>query len=376
MSSSDPEHEGIQPARAPLPAPRRPEAVEPGAEPAAPAERRTDLLGQEIREKRRWPIAGLLYLILALLFLWPSVAHRSPGSFIAFLGFGSFALVYLRFGPRPLRLRLTEEGVELGPGTLLPYGRIQEVFAPGAGKAERFPIYLLHERGQVVLPAKLRIASAALYDFLRVQPLGRREIPAVEPLFRDFLCQQLAIHGAGPIYVYHARQPGAPTYLPRSWRENGWRRLSLALLLAGVLWSVAYVVYAQLGLARQLEFLGLIPAVLVSSALFFLVSLVPRRHSHIPRRFRNATLIVTPDGMALSQGTLQGELRWHELRGIKTKTGSFTLSRPDVSFALSRSDVVVPGIELQVQGASILVADIYHWPIAHIDQVIRHYAGL
>jgi hypothetical protein len=376
MSSSDPGQEGIQPPGAPRPAasrPRRAPGAEPAAPPPVPAERLTTFIGQSIVERRRLPIMGWLWLLAAITFLVLFLVHRVPGLFAGgFLGSAAFALAYLLWRPRPQTLQFTEEGIDLGPPQgLLPYSRVQEVFAPDqrSGRGS-FPIYLLCDQGTLKIAASRVVDSQELYRFLVSQPLGGRTLPTVDPMFRDFLRQQQALHGAGSIYVYQARSRAWDNSQRRDWRWNSWRRLALALALCSGFWLIALsVARSQAGLAGQLEFLyGLTPAAAVCCVLFFLISLIPRGQVRVPKRLQQSTLIISPGGLALSQGALQGELRWTEVRGLKTRTGT--------SFALSRTDVVGPGIHLQVSGASIFVADIYHWPIEHITKVICEYAEM
>ena len=72
---------------------------------------------------------------------------------------------------------------------------------------------------------------------------------------------------------------------------------------------------------------------------------------------RTASLIISPLGIALSQGDVQGQLRWSELRDMKLVKG------------LGRTAVV----RLDVSGAYIVIADVYDAPLSTIFGQMRGY---
>ena len=78
--------------------------------------------------------------------------------------------------------------------------------------------------------------------------------------------------------------------------------------------------------------------------------------------------MITPVGIALRQGDVGGKLRWDELKDLKLEgsvgTGSFALS--------SHSNVLL-GIQLEVEGATIVIVDIYARPLAVIHAALRNY---
>ncbi len=76
------------------------------------------------------------------------------------------------------------------------------------------------------------------------------------------------------------------------------------------------------------------------------------------KNWREASLVIGPAGLALSQGDLTGELRWKELRDVKFKDKAATGQRR---------------IELRVEGAQINIMDLYDSPMNEIHRQITQY---
>jgi hypothetical protein len=261
------------------------------------------------------------------------------------------------------RLRFTEDGIRVTrPEVWLEYRDIVEIHAPDGQRrtGRNFEIHLLHGHGYFTIPKSAKASSADLLDFLETQPLGSREIPAVAPILRDFLKQQLAIHGRDGVYVYRARTTPPPDVR----LGCGW-------------WPAAAIFVVGLGLAvlgpikSEVGFLctGL-GATAVGGLTCLLIAL--RHKMTVPpiKGWQQAMLVIAPDGLALTQGTLTGELRWRELKNAKLGKGSA------VSAAGGRTNAAVAGIHLQVAGASITIADLYHWPLSHaLEQIHAHWRG-
>ena len=87
---------------------------------------------------------------------------------------------------------------------------------------------------------------------------------------------------------------------------------------------------------------------------------------HRIRNWRASALVVGPAGLALMQGEMRGQLRWDELRKVE-----FRHKRPWYQYDSSREPT--RGIRLTVEGATILIADIYDRPLPLIYKQIRAY---
>jgi hypothetical protein len=83
------------------------------------------------------------------------------------------------------------------------------------------------------------------------------------------------------------------------------------------------------------------------------------------RRRDQASLVISPSGLAMPQGDMKGRMYWGELRDSR-------LSRGIESFRFGGASGPA-GIHLIVEGAEILVADIYDRPLPLIYGRIRRY---
>ncbi len=375
----DPGDEGIQaegsrPARRRAPRPDD-EPILLGAEhiqdrpppPARPTpQRSTELIGREFTIDLGRPWVGFL-LAVALL------GGLGVASMVASGAYLSFGLAYAAvlaaafgvfFGRRTTRcLRFTEDAVELTrPDVRLTYGEILEVFAPEHANrpGRNFPIHLLHAHGFHTIPPRVRGDSAAIDAFLRTQPLGVRELPAVAPVLRDFVKQQVALHGPDEVYVYHARLAAPPLVAGRA--SGVWS--CVGLLLGGiglVVLGIAIRLEAAIGIGIGAALVGLVVGLVV----------LQNKMARPPiKDWQKVMLVVAPDGLALVQGTLTGELRWRELRGVRMGKGAAAYT------AGGRGAVSLPGVHLDVAGATITIVDLYHWPLAHIrEQIEKQWNG-
>jgi hypothetical protein len=324
------------------------------AEIAKPAPRRNDFFGKAIKD-RRLPIGGLTLLALAfasLLLAWHLSSLRWAAGLVPLM---LVPALFLLAGCwlRP-RYRFTEEGVEVSnPTRFLAYRDIQDVFGSPRSPGANFPILLLHEAGFVRLPSTIDASSQELLDFLRSQPLGGRTLEDIPPLFEQFLKQQLMLAPREQIYMFRG-SAGRLADHARRYRRIGWPLLALAPVwfLTGRLEPVFMV----------LGFAALMFGVIFLIGSRFPAALAAGRI----KDWDQALLIVTPLGLALRQGDLRGELRWAEVVGLSGR-GWRTAIAPDRELR--------GGLLLKVAGASILLADIYHWPMQYIASLIRRYSG-
>jgi hypothetical protein len=352
----------------PAPVPAEPPAPTP--EPAV--ERSTELFDREFTIDVGRPWVGFIFaclVIVGMAFASALAASSSPvlpaagtvGLVLA-LGYAfllALAVVVFLTRPRTRLLHFTAEGLAMTrPDERLAYDEILEIHAPRQGRRGRgnFAINLLHATGYLTIPPSVVADSRDLLDFLETQPLGVREIPSVDPILRDFLKQQVAVHAPDDVYVYRARQKRARR--SQGTGSGGWA--AAAFMIGGIGLIVLGV------LLRAEAAVGIGIAVTVLSGLIYILVCAQVYMSQPPiKDWQKATLVVGPDGLALMQGTLTGELRWRELQSVKmgaSAAGTATGARANVRLA---------GIQLQVAGAAIVIADIYHWPLSHALELIQ-----
>lgn len=139
------------------------------------------------------------------------------------------------------------------------------------------------------------------------------------------------------------------------------RSYNSAIVLSAVAWLIWGIAQGQEGWIVGGSF-GLI-----FGGLFALLSwLSGRQNLGAVRKWRQAGVVVAPDGLALVQGELVGELRWDEVRDVK-------FGKSSTSFQFTTTAQPLRGIVLKVEGAIIVIADLYDRPLALIHQNICHY---
>ncbi len=86
------------------------------------------------------------------------------------------------------------------------------------------------------------------------------------------------------------------------------------------------------------------------------------------RKLKNASLVISPLGLAMAQGDLQGHVPWDELRDVNLR-----LKPPRMQLASSQNS---SRIELRMAGAVAEIYDIYDRPLSLIrDRIVAYWKG-
>jgi hypothetical protein len=269
----------------------------------------------------------------------------------------SAALLLWQARPRPFTMRFTEDALEVGDGPLVVrYADLEGLRAPGrpanpfkAGR-RHYRIQVLHAGGVLHVPARLNVPSDDVFIFLfrQFSPCGSRDVP-------DGLASYLRLKertfGPQRVWTYCARARRARGGPPRQVTAFF---LALALCGAGwLLWGVLRPSPWAVGGGALLLVGGFLSLVLWLAGR-------PPRDGPARRDRPRSGLVIAPDGLALLQGDLSGELGWEELRDVKLMQRAGPNS-------------TAPAVVLHVQGALIPIADVYDRPIGLIYQQICHY---
>lgn len=319
------------------------------------------MIGQTIESRPRLPLGAIFWLMVALLMdvlaVLQANVHIAVGSLFPWL----LAIVFWRMRERSFTVRFTETGLEVRePPLEVRYAELQGLLAPRrpanpfkAGPRS-YLIHIFHLGGVVRIPARLNFPSDEVFSFLygRFSPSGSREMPSK---LVDFLRQRERRFGPEQVWTYRSR-----VHMGRGNRHPRWKAFFLALALAAAAWLAWGIVQKAEG-----WIIGGSVGMFLGGWFLLLLWLDGRRNFNGIRRGQQCGLVVAPDGLALVQGDLVGELRWDEVRDVKIGQSpaafQFTISRPP------------SGIILKVEGAIIVIADVYDRPLALIHQNIRHY---
>jgi hypothetical protein len=294
--------------------------------------------------------------LCAIGFVWQN-ANWALGSVLFFCLAG--AAVCLR--PRRLVLRLAENGIEVeGRKGAILYSDIQ------AAKARKRPadwtvagprhyaIQLIHRGGVLSIPKHLNVPSDELFHFV-IQHLSGSGSREAAPVLVDYLDRMVDRYGIDKVLSCRAR-----TYLGQDPSCKRLLFICLALALTGGAWIVigrhtpGDTVWAPLGIL--LAIVGVIFA-----AIFGMTA----RISRVPTKFRNASMVIAPPGLAMVQGEVQGEMRWTELKGVEWSTRQANVT--------SSTNTLPGGILLKFAGAHIVIGDLYDRPLTVIYRTILEY---
>lgn len=329
------------------------------------------MIGQRIESQLRKPLGAAAFLLLAMALDLVALLTHSPhwaiGSILPWLA----ALFLLWKKPRYFEAEFTAEGLEVfTPPLFLPYSEMQGLRAPHRPsnpykKGPRaYPIYVYHAAGVVEIPARVNVPSDEIFGFLyrQLPENGSREVP---PILQDYLRRKEEEFGPERVWVFRAstlRGPGQP--YPRA--MVFW----LAALVTGLVWTFLGALFGF----RDDHFLAWLGAGIILaylSGLFCLLLWLRRRRlaGAVRKKLHGSCVIVSPDGLALVQGDLQGRMRWDELLDVK-------LLAKGANFFQLATGPNGPGVMLKIAGASIIIADVYDRPAFIIYQHLRYYWNL
>jgi hypothetical protein len=297
----------------------------------------------ELHSLRRFPLVAALLACVAvtLLLAWPCVNNPH----LAILALAPAMLAFGLFVGRRRAFHgvLAEGGLELeNPPITIPYAAIEGLTINGFGEdIERSqlnngPLVLMHRDGTVEIPAKLNVPSHEAYQAILARLPKSGSCDLSESL-ANHCRKEISTFGVERVFAFRRR-----AFIRRP--STRVRQICLAmLLLCGILWCLIPTVLMQGRNNAHAYDTWLVVGVMVSMFSFFgwlFSCLHPPEAS--AKKLRNAELVISPTGIALNQGDLQGVLRWEvcdnfhwrDLRGLGKLLG--------VMFLLHRSMQGVP----------------------------------
>ncbi len=318
------------------------------------------MIGQTLRPRRAFPWASGYFLIVTLAVLVLGWRANPIGALLgALLPFSLMIAVWLP-RIRPRSVQITEAALVVENGPTVAYEAIESIHdsqgsvnlgKTGGGSRA---LQILH-RGGVLNLAPFRETSAAeLCRFLleQMSPSGSRDVGPLLDRFRD---AQEDRYGKGQVRCYRARR-----YLGRGLRGRWVFSMGLAGTVTGLVW-LAYGCIRP-GMEGWAGGGGVIALV---SILFALLGWFDKGETG-EQRVRNwhaSRLVVGPAGLAMIQGDVQGELAWHQVRDVQFY--------PPPKWLTITANQLHKGIHLHVEGASIVIADLYDRPLYAIFQAIQ-----
>jgi hypothetical protein len=321
------------------------------------------MTGCPVESRPSFPWSALGWLVIAGVLVASALAEKNPHPAIAALLPFFIAASALIQREKRFVAELSEESLEVRePVNLsLPYTHMEALRARRRGDPDprrpgkpAYPITVLHTAGILSIPKRLTLPSDDVYRFLYgcFTPGGSRD---VGPRLQQHLEEQIALFGADKVWSYRAR-----AFLGTRALSGGLATFIWPAVLTGLVWigltlaGGRYVIWGPVG------FLVLS----IAGCLALLSWSASRAQARAIKDWRRSSVVISPAGLALVQGDIQGEMKWRELKKVsyKSSRGSF-----------QASDSPGLGIVLSLEGADVVVADIYDRPLYAIYERILNY---
>jgi hypothetical protein len=317
------------------------------------------MVGQIVEARRRWPVSELVFLLLAGLMALSAMGNRKdamPG--LCGAGIFAVAAVLRRFAePARLQMFINDDHLVLAPsGDPIEYDEIRAILSGRAGDddPDRYPFAIQLDDREIFVPARLNVSSRELEDFLRARMTVVRRVP---PTLKSYLEKAVAQFGDERIWWTQGLSHVKPTRTNR-----GLLTAAIFLLIAGV---IGMIVGSSL---RREQLAGMSGFAFLVGLISLPIALMPAsRRGLTPKvkRPHEATVAVTPLGLAVIQGDVRGEARWDEIRDVRMQ------SKPPKLALTSRG--LTTGVDVVLAGATVRILDIYDRPIHEIHERIVAY---
>lgn len=317
------------------------------------------MLGSTIEAKSPFSILIIIFGLLILIFAGLGLAFDSPAWWLAILPMALPIPFLLIFRPKAMVIQMNENGMQLEhPHREIPWHTIHGVRRrnqkqhPNRICSARYELEVHHDEGILRIPHTANPPVDKLFSgFMAVlSPSGSNDLP---PVLHDNIQKWTTTFGEDKVFTFKAR--------PRLGNGSNGALIAVALAM-----TVGMVLALILGLnlplfakARDIgAHLGTLSFFVFFSAIIFLMVGISRQNAGPHRNFKNwkkSGVIVSPLGMAMSQGVLQGEMKWAEVL--------------EVQFQKKLRD----GIKIRVAGAEFQIFDIYDRPLFIIYRHIMKY---
>ncbi|MGA2798691.1 MAG: hypothetical protein ABSE63_14010 [Thermoguttaceae bacterium] len=310
-----------------------------------------------------WGILGLTSLVAGLILGNMHLIYLSLAPWLLATGLCFFRPADFRGELTDDRLRLDRFPREIAyedMQNLTLAGKTQDPDDPGLKAG---PLIVTHKRGVLEIPASLDPPVKELYRALwaKLPKSGSRRVAGE---LTAHLKNEETIFGSDHVYTFVARN-----FLGFGPSTRRGQACSGLMMLCGLIWILLAALH-PVG-KQQFEYMPWIFAG-VFLILFGLLSWIilvskERRSNDMKSTLQNASLIISPSGIALIQEDLKGFLRWDELKNANvTNKPKFS----DVSIGKKRGG---GDLLLKVSGAEIRIADVYDCPLAMIKKIIDRY---
>jgi hypothetical protein len=246
----------------------------------------------------------------------------------------------------------------LDGGETIPYESIREVtvngvdWCPAASPKIAYPILIHHERGVFKLPPRLSVPADEFRQLLRkkVPVAEARECPAA---LAAYYAENVAKFGTEKVTLIAGRR--------RFHVMSRWYWLfsiALAAIFTGGLWLATGTLGAHwFPTSNEADSWGIagLCALIIGTPFWMLAAWSSTVDGKSRQFAKSAGIVISPAGMAMTQGNLQGAMRWEEVRNVHHVPGGSSIT-------------------LKVPGAKLMILNIYARSLDEIAMLIRRNA--
>lgn len=270
--------------------------------------------------------------------------------------------------PKHVVLVIEPDGLQIfGTHHKIRYADIQDIAVGGslldrdADSVPALPMQIEYAGGCLIVPPEMNVDRGQFYRFLTSQTPVRPVKPTPVAL-APHAEAQVAKFGADKVQIIHTRR-----MIVERWRQSRRKWIGGSFFAVGVIW-LAIGIGVLVMHPKQDEYTGwVVGGVLMSLfagvALFFSSAKRARQADQVAMKHPDSCIVISPAGLAMSQGDLRGVVAWREIEKVAYKNSQF----------LSRSGV--GGLQLRVRGGEILVFDIYERSLVELAEIVRRNLG-
>ena len=317
---------------------------------------------------KQFPLGAAFWGAAAVVLVLAGGCFGNPHFVIAALAPAVLALGLFWCRRSEFRCSLSEEGLELAnPPQRIPYAAIEGLsiggvaLDPEAPRFRRGPLVVTHRSGVLEIPPPANAPVQKVYQAILAM-LPATGSYRLSPAMIEHFQKEKELFGPERVHYFSRRKFGGP------WRSTRRVRICALLLTAcGILWCFVPLLTNARNV-REYEVWPAMGAVLavVSFVVWLVLYLSQFSHRRRPRAFDNAELIISPTGIAVRQGDLEGHLCWDEALDVR-------FAKAYDTFLADSRRPSVGGVHITIAGAKIHLPDIYDRPIVLIHRLIRRY---
>ena len=279
------------------------------------------MIGTTIEAKS--PQSKLMYILLVLvaLFLGLGLAFENAALLLLVIPLSLPVPFLYWLRPKAQHIRINEQGLQLEhPFVEIPWQHIHGVRRrnqkqnPNKACTVGYDLELHHDEGILLIPNTAQPPVEKLYQgfMAMLSPSGSREVPAI---LQEHQQQWTSTFGEDKVFSFRSR--------PRLGNgvDSGLVMTALCLIVGIIIvWVIAMNVPALAKVKDVHVALGLATFFFLLFAIIFLFRGLSRQNAGPQRKIKNwkdAGVVISPAGLAMTQGVLQGEMKWAEVLDVQ-----------------------------------------------------------